>query len=916
MRSRHINGKINLTGMYPAEEGFVFTWEDIEWWTEEGNPEAFLGGPRAFTVLEELPMEMAELVIWNRRRKKTLPLLIDTEQLADKKIVVLNWDEVMDRFRRKTSRQDMYWVLRGFKDEMPVHLILGGHGDLGGVFTSEEVSRRLAEDDLDLNLIPRYIEPDRWVLRGANGKQFIDQAVKDGMMDRYLLDTEAILWQEHGMWLQLTESARETLSDGTVSEYLIYNERDGRFFRGKLEYDPEANQLKIGYDFENHLLDAYNDIQAGFSFRVFPVELEIGRTVIYECRTADEAFKETRKAIADRMEDFTELGLSDSDDPEMIVAMPYYTKGGYLKFVLRERSRIFNVIAEANMKEFYIRKGVIYIRFTLRKSKFSLKCVQLILRSSVKDKRYDFDLTIEEKERRFVVEGRLAVADVEWEQFYWDIRGTMTKDGVDCDLHIRSHSRKKRFRMLLQDRQVVLPGGQYLIYSYVTKSRDFAIAYRARTPQDRRSFVWKEYLALFLYYLLRPYWLHKNIWLVYEKYSITAQDNSLYFFKYCMEKLPPEEKKHIYYVIDKKASDYQYVQQYGKKVIQFLSLKHMIYLKAAALLISSDTKAHAYAWHSPQSLYRHMMRRNRNVFLQHGVIYYKKCHQGLRKRSSNPCKLFIVSSDVEKQIILDYFGYKEKEIAVTGLARWDVLEDKSVPGEKMILIMPTWRSWLEEVTEEEFRKSDYYKKYMELLNAPMLHDFLERKQVKLVFYIHPKFREYISAFAVESPRIEMIEFGTQPLNQLLMRCNMMITDYSSACWDVYYQGKPVLFYLFDFELYNQVQGSYVDMRTEAFGESTDQMEELIRKMEEYEENGFREKEKYAAMREELLPYRDHNNCERTYECIMNRFYRKKQDDEFDEEDVFGESMEENSEELPGIAVGENPGDLPTESEEE
>ena len=393
---------------------------------------------------------------------------------------------------------------------------------------------------------------------------------------------------------------------------------------------------------------------------------------------------------------------------------------------------------------------------------------------------------------------------------------------------------------------------------------------------------------------MRPYWKQKDLWLVYEKYSVTAQDNSYYFFEYCMRELPEKEKKRIYYVIDKNASDYQYVEKYGNKVIQFLSLKHMIYLKAASLLISSDTKAHAYAWHSPATLYRQMLSWKRNVFLQHGVMYYKQCHKGLKRSGTNSCKLFIVSSEVEKNIIHDYFGYKKREIAVTGLARWDVLEDKAVPGEKMILMMPTWRSWLEEVTEEEFCQSAYYKNYMEFLNNVRLHRFLEEKNVKLVFYIHPKFREYMGAFATNSSQVELVEFGTQPLNEILMRCNMMITDYSSACWDVYYQGKPVLFYMFDYEMYNEVQGSYVDMRTEAFGEATDSAEILIQLMEKYEENNFAELEKSAQLREELLPYRDNNNCERTYWEIKKKFYKK---DYKEMAELFQEEMSEDEENI-------------------
>ena len=51
--------------------------------------------------------------------------------------------------------------------------------------------------------------------------------------------------------------------------------------------------------------------------------------------------------------------------------------------------------------------------------------------------------------------------------------------------------------------------------------------------------------------------------------------------------------------------------------------------------------------------------------------------------------LFVVSSGYEQKIIHDYFGYDNEEIIITGLARWDVLEDKSDPAHKEILLMPT-----------------------------------------------------------------------------------------------------------------------------------------------------------------------------------------------------------------------------------
>ena len=137
-------------------------------------------------------------------------------------------------------------------------------------------------------------------------------------------------------------------------------------------------------------------------------------------------------------------------------------------------------------------------------------------------------------------------------------------------------------------------------------------------------------------------------------------------------------------------------------------------------------------------------------------------------------------------------------------------------------------------------------------------------------YIHPNGREYIKNFSISGDRVALIPFGSQPLNELMMECKLLVTDYSSVCWDVYYQGKPVLFYQFDLEQYNETQGSYIDMETELFGDRATEPEQLFALLEEAAANGFQLKEKYAEMRESMYAYLDHNNSQRTCEEIQKR----------------------------------------------
>ena len=108
------------------------------------------------------------------------------------------------------------------------------------------------------------------------------------------------------------------------------------------------------------------------------------------------------------------------------------------------------------------------------------------------------------------------------------------------------------------------------------------------------------------------------------------------------------------------------------------------------------------------------------------------------------------------------------------------------------------------------------------------------------------------------------------VNWLYVISDLLITDYSSVCWDVYYQAKPVLFYQFDLEQYNETTGSYIDMETELFGERVLTPEALLERLEAYAKDGFRLPEKYAAMRAQRYAYLDHNNSQRTCEEIMKR----------------------------------------------
>ena len=409
-----------------------------------------------------------------------------------------------------------------------------------------------------------------------------------------------------------------------------------------------------------------------------------------------------------------------------------------------------------------------------------------------------------------------------------------------------------------------------ILFPYKTLGGKLAYTYREKNPYDGWNTKIKEFLACFIFALLHPYWKRKKIWLVYEKFCSMAQDNGYYFFKYCMEELPENERKKIFYILDKNSTDWDKVEKYKKQIIPFMSFKHILYTMVAKMYIASDSKKHLYIWRAKPNFISQRISKHKILFLQHGVTALKKVDGIFGNKGSSPMTYFTTTSEFEQNIVLKNFKYKKGNAPILGFTRWDVLENTATDTEKIILAMPTWRSWLEEKSVDEFVKSDYYHNYMKLLSSNRLAEILKKNNVKLIFYIHPKFKDYIGEFNVGGEHIELIPFGSEPLNEIIKKCHMLITDYSSVCWDVYYLGKPVLFYQFDYDMYDQAHGSYLDMEQELFGERYTEYEDLLLGIEKQIKNNFTEEQKYKELRNHYFTYIDNENSKRTYQYISSK----------------------------------------------
>lgn len=409
----------------------------------------------------------------------------------------------------------------------------------------------------------------------------------------------------------------------------------------------------------------------------------------------------------------------------------------------------------------------------------------------------------------------------------------------------------------------------YLLFTCGTRGGYLGLRYREKTEYDSRKTKMKEAIAFSLYNAKAQEYIDRKIYLIFEKKCAKAQDNAYYLFKYCMDNdMESYLGRSIYYVITHDSPDRKKLEPYKDHVIIFGSIKHMIYMLASKLLISSDAKAHGYIYQYDRSIIGQRMPNKSLVFLGHGVLALKRLNDSFLASRMNAI-LTTVTSEMEADIVVNELGFKKHEAVVTGYARFDALQDQS-SEHREILIMPTHRSWLFGVDRETFTASEYYRRYMELLNSPELGRMLEENDLTANFYLHPSIMEHFDAFSTDIPRVKMIPYGQYSLDDLMMRCSLLVSDYSSVCWDLYYMGKPTVFYQYDVQEYLDTWGSYIDLEKDTPGNRADSLEQLLGYIRESIDNGFKLDEYWQSRRESTYKFTDKNNCRRICEVLKER----------------------------------------------
>ena len=355
----------------------------------------------------------------------------------------------------------------------------------------------------------------------------------------------------------------------------------------------------------------------------------------------------------------------------------------------------------------------------------------------------------------------------------------------------------------------------------------------------------------------------RKIWLIGENNGLSARDNGLAFFEYCIKHKDTIDAE-VFFVAKEENEDKEVLEQYKDHVLIYDSPEHIYFDELAEfyLVTHGIRNTMPSLYHDRVNVFRKNV-----IYLRHGIVAMKKT--GINNKSYGGSILKILaSSQQEKNFLVKNRQFWEEQIVVTGLARYDKLCNNVRQDNKYVWIMPTWRDWLV-TSERDFVNSDFYAYYSEILGNPVLIETLKKNGQKLLFTLHVEFEKYKSYFEkFENEIVHISDMHEKSIAERINECCMIATDYSSIVFDVVYLGKPVLFFQYDQDMYNKYRGSYVNLETDLPGEVTHSPDTFIEALIKEVENGFIVEEKYRARAKNYFDHVDKENCERIYNAIL------------------------------------------------
>ena len=380
-----------------------------------------------------------------------------------------------------------------------------------------------------------------------------------------------------------------------------------------------------------------------------------------------------------------------------------------------------------------------------------------------------------------------------------------------------------------------------------------------------------------------PMFKNKRIWLFMDLPQV-AGDNALELFKYVtsidtdikayfvLEKSSIEDYDYLtsskvgkfkrLFGLGEKSEQFSELQKVGR-VLGYRSIKHRLYALVCEFTITShpDNPIIYPFWGN----YPHLsgLIKSNTVFLQHGVT--KDNVAEWLNDFDKPLAMLVTVSDREKESFNNpNYGYPSDIIRTLGFPRFDKLNNNN---KKEIVIMPSWRRHLDQLSASDFVKTSFYKTFNQLLSDEELISYAVEQGYKIIFRPHRNLHKFISAFT-KHPDVKF-DLDLKNYTDTFNRSSLIVTDYSSIAFDFAYLKKPLIYYQFDGDNYHfDVKNAYFKYEDDGFGPVIRIHDDLKAEITRLIDNGCQMDDVYVKRVDEFFKYTDKNNSKRVYEEIL------------------------------------------------
>lgn len=251
------------------------------------------------------------------------------------------------------------------------------------------------------------------------------------------------------------------------------------------------------------------------------------------------------------------------------------------------------------------------------------------------------------------------------------------------------------------------------------------------------------------------------------------EDNAYYLYKYLKETTDLD----LYFVLSDKSSQWEQLLAEGVNLVKYGSQEYRDLIVNVDCIMSS----HADKYIMDYGGLRTNILDQTFVFLQHGVTNNNIKNWLFNKKIDYICSTF----EFETELINLYFS--KEQIIECGMPRLDYLTSSS---DKYITYFTSWSTYLQELSNEEFIQSGFFKRILNVLNSKALQGIAQDNQLSIQVKVHPNIEDKVKRNLSQYD----LTISSLGYDELITSSYMAFTDFSSVIFDMLYTTKYVYFY--------------------------------------------------------------------------------------------------------------------------